>query len=461
VTIPFSARIDSHGVLLAWKGARGAAYAHLKRPESLSATSLYLGTGEGPDIAPAVVRMGADFAVAYVDSQGVSLATLNEASLIFDGGTNVDACRLGSEVVVATFDGHGVRAHVGGRVVELTARPDARALKIVACGSNLLAFFLVAGGLAVVRYKPNTEELKEVIHPLREDARELDLENTANRVAVAVGYESDHVDLAVFNVDGAARERVHPALRGAESLTNPRVCWVKTGFVVSAWESSTKRGRIVRDGQEQDPFQDVESPFEIVAFGDRLYCAEVSESAVEGAALRLHVRGPELNTRRSPVPIEPSVRKLRELQRRGREFMRVLAAKQVAHGYRGSAAGAVDVDAMTGELHGQSEPVTYSIVAKGPLEVHVEVNIGELGEDESTSLWRLATWVRHRWSPSLREQASVDLAWVVAVTGEEVLFVDRSPKMLRVKLEMDTYPDPDVFMEWLRELGRGSSSSGD
>lgn len=459
--IPFNAHIDSHGVLLAWKGARGVAYTHLERAESLSGTSHYLGTGEGPEVAPSVVRLGADIAVAYVDSHGVSLDTTSGKTLLFDGGTNVSACRWGDEVVVATYDGHGVRAHIDGSVIELSGRPDAHALEIVACGPNILALFLVAGGLAVVRYNPRTQERKEVTHPLREEARELDLCTTSTRVAVVVGYESDHVDLAVLNVDGAARERVHPALRGGDTLTHPRVSWVKTGFVVSAWEPSTKRARIVRDGREQDPFHDVESPFELVAFGDQLYCVEVIEDPEEGAAMRLHVRGPELNTRRSPVSIEPNVRKVRELERSGREFMRVLAAKQVAHGYRGGAAGAVNVDAMTGELYGQSEPVTYSVLAKGPMQVHVDVHIGELGEEESASMWRLATWVRHRWSPGVRAQAAADLTWAAEVTGKEVLSVDRTPKMLRVKLEMDNYPDPDAFMEWLRELGRGHPPLGD
>lgn len=453
---PFNAHIDSRGVLLAWKGARGVAHAHLERAESLAGTSHYLGTGEGPDVAPSIVRAGAEVSVAFVDSHGVSLATRGKATLLFDGGTNVSACLLGGDVVVATCDGQGVRAHINGAVVELSARPDAHALRVAACGSNLLALFLVAGGLAVVRYNASTQERKEVTHPLREDARELDLCTTSTRVAVAVGYESDHVDLAVLNVDGAARERVHPALRGGDILTHPRVSWVKTGFVVSAWEPSTKRARVVRDGREQSPFDDVESPFELVAFGDLLYCVELLEDPQEGAAMRLHVRGPELNTRRSPVSVEPPVRKLRELERSGRDFMRVLAAKQVAHGYRGGAAGAVDVDAMTGELYGQSEPVTYSVNAEGPRQVHLVVHIGELGEEESTSMWRLASWVRHRWSPAVRAQAKADLEWAAAITGEKVLSLDRTPKMLRVKLEMENYPDPDAFMEWLRELARAA-----
>lgn len=460
MSIPFNAHIDSRGVLLAWKGARGVAHAQLDRPESLAAASHYLGTGEGPDVAPAIVRAGAEVSVAFVDSHGVSLATPSETRLLFDGGTSVSACLLGGSVVVATCDGQGVRAHIDGTLVELSARPDAHALQVAACGSNLLALFLVAGGLAVVRYNANTQERKEVTHPLREDARELDLCTTSTRVAVAVGYEGDHVDLAVLNVDGAARERVHPALRGGETLIHPRVSWVKTGFVVSAWEPSTKRARLVRDGREQSPFDDVESPFELVAFGDLLYCVELLEDPEEGAAMRLHVRGPELNTRRSPVSVEPEVRKVRELERSGREFMRVLAAKQVAHGYRGGASGAVDVDAMTGELYAQSEPVTYSVSAEGATQVHVEVHIGELGEEESTSMWRLASWVRQRWSPAVKAQARADLEWAAEVTGKKVLSLDRTPKMLRVKLEMENYPDPDVFMEWLRELARARAAPG-
>ena len=461
MTLPFNARLDSYGILIAWRGARGVAHARLERPESLSATSHYLGTGEGPDVAPAVVRIGSDSAVAYVDSRGVSLAMKGEESLLFDGGTNVAACRFGSEVVVATSDSRGVRAHIDGDVVELSTRPDARALQLASCGSNILALFLVAGGLSVVRYDPSARRCKEVTHPLREDAQEIDVATTSTRVAVAVGYGSDHVDLAVFNVDGAAQQRVHTTLRGGDTLTHPRVLWVKTGFVVSAWERATHRARVIRDGKELDPFQDVETPFELAAFGDTLYCVEVLNDAVEGAALRLHVRGPELNTRRTPVSIEPGVRRLRELERSGREFMRVLAAKQVAHGYRGGAAGAVDVDAMSGELYAQTEVVTYNVKVVGPTQVRVEVNIGELGEGESTSLWRLATWVRHRWSPAARAQANEDLAWATEVTGHEVLSVDRSPGMLRVKLEMETYPDPDTFMTWLRELGRGRAPSGD
>ncbi|MFK8000843.1 MAG: hypothetical protein AB8H86_14695 [Polyangiales bacterium] len=459
--IPFNAHIDSRGVLVAWKGARGVAHSYLERAESLAGASHYLGTGEGPDVAPAIVRDGAEVAVAFVDSHGVSLARPSETTLLFDGGTNVSACLLGDRVVVATCDSQGVRASIDGEIIELSGRPDARALRVAACGSNLLALFLVAGGLAVVRYDASTKERKEVTHPLREEARELDLCTTSTRVAVAVGYESDHVDLAVLNLDGVARERVHPSLRGGDRLTHPRVSWVKTGFVVSSWEPSTKRARIAREGREQEPFYDVESPFELVAFGDLLYCVEVLEDKVEGAALRLHVRGPELNTRRSPVSIEPEVRKVRELQRSGREFMRVLAAKQVAHGYRGGATGTVDVDAMTGELYGQSEAVTYSVSAKGPQQVHVEVHIGELGEEESTSMWRLATWVRQRWSPAVRAKAKADLEWAAEVTGEQVLSLDRTPKMLRVKLEMGDYPEPDVFMEWLRELARAQTPSGD
>lgn len=427
-------------------------------PLSLSANSGYLGTGEGPEVAPAVVRVGNGFAVAYVDSRGVSLATPSNAALIFDGATQVAACRLAEQVVVATFDGDGVRARIGEKTVTLSQRPDAHALRVAACGTNLLALFLVADGLVVVRYDPRTDGLKEVTHRLREEPRELDLASTASRVAVAVGYGSDHVDLAVLNVDGVAGVRVHPVLRGGEILTHPRVSWVRTGFVVSAWEPSTMQARMARDGQELDPFVEVESPFEIQAFGDTLYCVEVLQSVGE-AALRLHVRGPELNTRRTPVPIEPAARKVRQRQRRGRDFMRVLAAKQVAHGYRGSVAGAVDVDAMSGELYGQAQPITYSIVTKE--RVHLTVNIGELGEEESTSMWRLATWVRHRWSPSSRARAAADLAWATAVTNQEVLAVDRSPGMLRVQLNMDTYPDPDAFMEWLRELGRGPSPEGD
>lgn len=477
-----------HGLGVAWNGTYGPALAYLDDDRSLVVDRCrYLGVeaaegapvprlswheGElraaflqqdGPWVTDAEAPNGAPIALVEPDAPSIARA--------------LDWATGDSDVRLVVADRRGLVLHRGPHARRFLEQTDIVApLRAVATAEGLLVVHGVraAAAVGVVHLDPGGG-VRSVRHRLRAPLKSLDLEAVRGKTALALGYGTDRVDVAVLDAAGAMRERPHTVTRRpGHVLAAPLVRWIDNGFCYAVREPGDGHVRVEGFDDQRTPItlQAEPGPFGLAFYRREFVLVQLLPDGDERWRLRLRIAEVDGSGQQvRELSCEPVDAPRRRRTRQARLELRSLRSALVTPTYRDAADLGVEgqVDGLGLTVH---DPVGVVRIELTPAAAGTRVTLvasrGDVSQEPpSTSLVRLARWVKGRFSPEARAEAAAALGWAEGVAesvpGATVHRVDRAGDALVLDLDMDTVSAADLreLLDAVRSFVAGSVASGE
>ncbi len=351
------------GFALAHGGSLGTSFAVFRSPVALAPdASGCLGGVGAHGASPSLAIAGDRLAVAFVEDgrpmlyldgapPGGLVALEGEAHAVavdFDGATAL--------VVAADRDGlYAVRVSTAPVVtaspaVRWVSRGDVRApLRVHRVGDARFVFYALSdAALGVLSVAPGGA-VRDVRYALPAPCAHLGAASGSRRAAIALAYDGETVDRALFDAQGRAVERPHVALRvpGARFVSAQAV-WAARRFVAAGVDAAD--GTCWLDGAEG------ERATSLAGFGPGpLALAHVRDQwiglqlATDGARLGLAIRtiAPGNQGEGGVRWFSPEGAERREARRRSAELLRAVHGELARASYRDPGSIEVDAEALT------------------------------------------------------------------------------------------------------------------
>lgn len=458
-----------HGLGVAWNGGFGPVLAYLDDDRSLVVDRCrYLGVEASEDApVPRLVWDEGELRAAFLQQDGPWATFHDEPNGLRLLSAEADEQHIARAVdwvvgesspglVVA--DGGGLVLHRGHRAERFLEQTDIAApLRAVATTEGLLVVHGVRATAAVgVVLLAADGSVRSVRHRLRAPLKSLDIEAVRGQTALALGFDTDRVDLAILDSAGAMRERLHTvARRPGQVLDAPLVRWIDNGFCVAVREPGDGNVRVQTLDEKRAPItlQAEPGPFGLAFYRRELVLVQLLAAGDERWRLRLRIAEADGTGQQvRELACEPVDAPKRRRTRRARLDVRALRSALAAPSYRGSADVAVDRrdDGLGLTVHHPGDVVRLELEpgAMGTRLTLVAARPDALDEPPSTSLVRLARWVKDRLSPEARADAAAALAWAEGVAqsvdGATLHRVDRAGDALVLDLDVADITTADL-----------------
>jgi hypothetical protein len=472
--------IGPRGLVATWVGSVGPTVARLEA-WSREHPVFVRGLGHpGADLAsvPAVWACSDGIVVAWCEEDGAWVARLawedgavSEPRLAIEGAREVAIASGPNDAVLFGADATGV--------VALTIGPDGSALaapvrfEIEHRAGARIAAARVHDASLLVHVHPGVDAWTSVAfrrgrgvsvrHPLHAACTDAFVESAGGRAGVTLELEGGEARFGLLGADGKVIERPHAIFeRGSAALGAPVAVWTENEWTVLAHERDAGQLRVQPTGGRNPAFTlpRCAGPFAASYYGKHIHALEAEprgdltelrlwRCARDGADPQqriLHLDCDDARPRRARRAVRRSLSLLSERISRARGYRDQRPSVTLAR--EGDSVVVVDDVGRTSlRVEADGEGLAVSVVS----------TVGEGGDAEETmsSLVRLASWVRQRFSSEARARAAAELAWateLASAIGAELESVDHAGPTLLLELRCVALPDPDELARWLRRV---------